>query len=500
MASFRFEIRQGKRGRAKKHCDYILREGHYSQSKLKDGLIYKEAGNLPPWAESASDFFAAADFYERKNGNAYTEFIISLPYELTAKENIALVREFTEKAVGAHKAYAFAVHDTVSEFSPGRHNVHAHIMFSEKIISDKEQVKPKHLFFKQYNSRHYERGGYLKDPRFTSNIHVWKENVRKVRMVLADTINGALARKGLGVRVSPLSLKEQRALTAAGRERLPLLRLKAGGYYHVRRLVREKGADGAMPYLSEREQVFLIGRRLREAEKEYAALKEKVKTEREEEASRAAKRPDKLVTLSGILYLSRVYGAAEGMAARLKENKKELAILESGIKDAAAAIARAQAGLSAKIAYGSETRRKKVAGHLGSVLAGRERLAPYGPDGTISDAAERKRRAYLTETVTRLRREKLDKTGSAAVLRAENRLCRAVYDALSLCCRSINRREKYRVSTGFLAGLREGDLNLLGRTLCGAGRDIRAFIAAQAEAARTRGRKTARGRQEGFER
>lgn len=498
MASFRFEIRQGKRGRAKKHCDYILREGHYSQSKLKDGLIYKEAGNLPPWAESASDFFAAADFYERKNGNAYTEFIISLPYELTAKENIALVREFTEKAVGAHKAYAFAVHDTVSEFSPGRHNVHAHIMFSEKIISDKEHVKPKHLFFKQYSSRHYERGGYLKDPRFTSNIHVWKENVRKMRRVLADTINGALARKGLDVRVSPLSLKEQRALTAAGRERLPLLRLKAGGYYHVRRLVREKGAEGAMPYLSGREQVFLIGRRLKEAEKEYAALEKKAAKERREEEARAAARPGKTVGVSGMAYLKCVWVAAKAVAARIKSNEKDLLSLSGAIRETAAALERQQAAYRAKTDYGSAARQREITRHLAAVLAGHEKLARYDPDGTILDAPGRKRRLELRKTIAELGREKLDKTGAAAALRAENKLCRALYEGLTIYARSIKGRGKYCVSDNLLADLKEASLNSLGRVLKCAGRDIRAFVAAQADYGRTHGRKSSRG--DGLER
>lgn len=493
MASFRFEIRQGKRGRAKKHCDYILREGHYSQSKLKDGLIYKEAGNLPPWAESASDFFAAADFYERKNGNAYTEFIISLPYELTAKENIALVREFTEKTVGAHKAYAFAVHDTVSEFSPGRHNVHAHIMFSEKIILDKEHVKPKHLFFRQYNSRHYERGGYLKDPRFTSNIHVWKENVREMRRVLADTINGALARKGLGVRVSPLSLKEQRALGAPGRERLPGVRLTAGEYYHVRRLVREKGAEGAMPYLSERCQVFLIGRRLKEAEKEYAALKKRAAKERREEAARAAARPGKFISVSGMAYLKCVWGAAQAVAARIKSNEKELINLSGAIRETAAALERQQAAYGAKAAYGSAARRREITRHLAAVLGGREKLARYAPDGTILDAPGQKRRLDFKKTIAELEREKLDKTGAAAALGAENKLCRALYEGLTLYARSIKGREKYRVSESLLADLKQAGLDSLGRVLNGAGRDIRAFVAAQADYGRTRGRRGSRG-------
>lgn len=61
-----------------------------------------ERGNMPAWANgSAGRFFAAADEHGRANGNAYREFELALPKELSDAKRGQLVREFVAEQMGA---------------------------------------------------------------------------------------------------------------------------------------------------------------------------------------------------------------------------------------------------------------------------------------------------------------------------------------------------------------------------------------------------------------
>lgn len=55
MATYHLSLKNGKTGTAKKHADYILREGRFSGRRRAEELVYKDA-NLPRWTTSASDF------------------------------------------------------------------------------------------------------------------------------------------------------------------------------------------------------------------------------------------------------------------------------------------------------------------------------------------------------------------------------------------------------------------------------------------------------------
>ena len=64
-------------------------------------------------------------------------------------------------------------------------------MFSERIIENKQNVKPDYQFFKRYNKKYPERGGYKKDDRFTAKNGAGPQNVLKVRKSLERIINEA---------------------------------------------------------------------------------------------------------------------------------------------------------------------------------------------------------------------------------------------------------------------------------------------------------------------
>jgi hypothetical protein len=96
------KVKTGGAGKAAPHAEYIAREGEYSK-RLEKGekLEHTEYGNMPKWAEhNPSEFWKAADLYERKNGSTYREFEIGLPRELSEKQRIELVQEWVKQEIG----------------------------------------------------------------------------------------------------------------------------------------------------------------------------------------------------------------------------------------------------------------------------------------------------------------------------------------------------------------------------------------------------------------
>ena len=86
-------MKPGPKGAGAEHAQYIERGGRFKTERYGE-IGEHERGNLPDWANgSAARFFAAADEHERSNGNAYREFELALPVELSDEQRGALVRE-----------------------------------------------------------------------------------------------------------------------------------------------------------------------------------------------------------------------------------------------------------------------------------------------------------------------------------------------------------------------------------------------------------------------
>lgn len=250
MATYHLSLKNGKVGTAEQHADYILREGRYSGGKRAEELVYKDA-NLPRWAMSASAFFACADRYERANGRAYTEFEIALPNELTHKENKKLVNDFITTHIGNNKVWAYAIHSKPATFDESQEQIHAHIMFCERIVED-EMVKAKSpsKFFKRYNAKNPKNGGYQKDRRFSGYTES-KDNLKLIRQSWEDMINAEYKTHGIDKVVSCKTLKAQRDIAAeAGDEdmveflnRTPQEHLGPALAYKTKKIIEENGYD-----------------------------------------------------------------------------------------------------------------------------------------------------------------------------------------------------------------------------------------------------------------
>lgn len=251
MATYHLSLKNGKTGTAKQHADYILREGRFSSGKRAEELVYKDA-NLPHWAMSASAFFAHADKYERANGRAYSEFEIALPNELTHEENKKLVKDFIVAHIGNNKVWAYAIHSKPAAFEDNEEQIHAHIMFCERTVDDgMEKAKSPSKFFKRFNSKNPEKGGYKKDARFTKSRSNAVVCIKQTRQSWEDMINAEYKSRGIDKVVSCKTLKAQRDIAAAAGDndladffdREPQEHLGPALAYKTKKIIEENGYD-----------------------------------------------------------------------------------------------------------------------------------------------------------------------------------------------------------------------------------------------------------------
>lgn len=205
MASYHLSVKTGGKGNAASHADYIAREEKYAREKDND-LEYKASGNMPAWAaHKPTEFWKAADTFERANGCTYREIEIALPRELTPTQRLELVRDFVQQEIGDRHAYQFAIHNPQAAIEGGE-QPHAHIMFSER-LNDGIERDPQQ-YFKRANSKEPERGG-AKKVRFGETPTERKEYLVAQRERWATLQNDTLERYQHPDRVDARSLKAQ---------------------------------------------------------------------------------------------------------------------------------------------------------------------------------------------------------------------------------------------------------------------------------------------------
>ena len=201
MAIFHLRMKKSKRGSKyippAAHLDYINRDEKYGK---KEDLLFKEVRNLPEEFSNIKDFWKCAETYERKNSNLYRELEISLPREFTPEENKKIVDNFCENLFGKEYVYNYAMHNPKS--FDGDMQPHVHIMFFERKIDDIKRDKNK--YFKRYNSKNVEKGGWRKDEKWNE-----RSTLKNIRKEWETFLNFELEKKGIE-KVSAKSLKDQK--------------------------------------------------------------------------------------------------------------------------------------------------------------------------------------------------------------------------------------------------------------------------------------------------
>jgi hypothetical protein len=207
MANNQFNVKTGKRGHALVHSGNIVMVGMSDADEKSVKLVAAEHGNLPAWAEgSPHKFWQMADITERENGAVYREFEVELPTELTADQNLELVKDFVRQELPG-KTYQFAIHApagpaVASGDSP---KPHFHLMFSDRLPDGLERKSTQH--FRRFNPEHPTLGGCKKDSGGKSRMTLNDEFVT-TRKHWAALHNEHLARHGHATRIDAGTILE----------------------------------------------------------------------------------------------------------------------------------------------------------------------------------------------------------------------------------------------------------------------------------------------------
>lgn len=206
MAVYHLTAKIGRKGKAFSHAQYLQREGKYSRGAKYEDIEAKGDGNMPKWArENPTDFWKAADDFERKNGSVYRELEISLPRELSRDERETMARLYMREKFGDRHAYSWAIHNPKSKFD-GQEQPHLHVMYSQRILDGHDRAPDQ--FFRRYNANHPERGGAKKDTG-TKHLGQLRDELREERKQWAEFHNMVMDSHGIDAHIDHRTLEEQ---------------------------------------------------------------------------------------------------------------------------------------------------------------------------------------------------------------------------------------------------------------------------------------------------
>jgi hypothetical protein len=186
MAIYHLNVKTGSRGNGQSagaKDDYIEREGKYE--KKHGDVLLSESGNMPYWAQKKpSEYWKAADIYERSNGRLYKEIEFALPVELSDEQKIQAVRQYASYITkGENLPYTWAIHNN------DPNNPHCHLMVSER--ANDNAKRPRARWFSRYNNKEPRSGGARKTDKLKP-----KEWIESARMEWANIANSALKESG----------------------------------------------------------------------------------------------------------------------------------------------------------------------------------------------------------------------------------------------------------------------------------------------------------------
>ena len=180
--------------------EYIEREGSYAYRR-KDIQVCV-SGNMPEWAcDNPSEYWKAADIYERANGRLYVEIEFSFPVEIPKYKRLELALEFADAVPGKEVLpYTLAIHKN------DPNNPHCHLMISER--SNDGVLRSPDSWFRKADAK---TNGGAKKTKALQSLDWFSE----VRELWANIANAALEREGCGERI------DHRTLKAQGIDRIP---------------------------------------------------------------------------------------------------------------------------------------------------------------------------------------------------------------------------------------------------------------------------------------
>lgn len=205
MATYHLTIKNGRKGSATEHSQYITRSGKYETPEDESDLVATSFGNLPDWANNQPlEFWKGADKHERQNGAAYRELEVALPIELTEAQQKELVERLIKDVIGK-KPYEYGIHNPEAAIEGGE-QPHAHIIYSDRLPDGIKRSPDQH--FKRHQPKQPDKGGCKKDSGGQTPAAM-RDKALTVRRTWADLQNETLAKYGHDVRVDHRSYAER---------------------------------------------------------------------------------------------------------------------------------------------------------------------------------------------------------------------------------------------------------------------------------------------------
>lgn len=210
-----------------KLCDYILRNGQFSE---KEDFISGGCGNLPSWAESAHDFWLACDQFQKAEAKKRKKdekeelkikdesgkhIIVALPKEFNNRELEELGEKIAQKIAGDDHAFVYGIHVNTGVLSNDK-NPHLHVFLSNRKIEPEREEPDRETYFKK--SRTLKTGGisggYRKDVDITGTHRTQWLELKKKEM--QDLTNAAILEhnKRTGENVPKIDFKARKGSKA----------------------------------------------------------------------------------------------------------------------------------------------------------------------------------------------------------------------------------------------------------------------------------------------
>lgn len=187
MAIYHLAIKIGSKEQghsAGQKCAYITRTENYE--KKADECAYTASGYMPKWPKTnpqkdPSEYWKAADVYERDNGRLYREIEFALPRELSLEQQKKLSHAFAERLAtldkGEKMPFTFAIHTDKENENP-----HCHLMLSERVNDGIPRNAS--TWFKRANPKEPKKGGATKTQELRGNQ--WLEPTRQLWAQMAN--------------------------------------------------------------------------------------------------------------------------------------------------------------------------------------------------------------------------------------------------------------------------------------------------------------------------
>lgn len=373
------------------HYDYVAREGKYAPEYFgQDDLHVEGYGNIPNWANSPEKFWDAADRFGKVNGRSYREINVALQNELSMEDNIQLVREFLkESGISDEHAYYYAIHSRTS-IDGTQDNIHAHIMFNEKVI-ERDRPLDRYDYFRNYaeNAQGEPTSGYR-----TSKKHSSRGGILADRYLWENIVNRKFRERNMDERVSAKTLKAQRdELLAQGRTEEAALFDREPAPHMGNLLKQEGNAEKIREYI-------------RQFEQEATEKKEEDNARDKAEEKREERQPE---SVDVAIYNDEQDEKEKKRKAKLKTARKELENIEDRNEKLLAIYAHDY--VIRKLAKQIQKERQESVEKAVEKQA--EKLARADMDVTVSDILDalEKQRAELPAKVSELRKKYTETKG-----------------------------------------------------------------------------------------